>query len=657
MLFSNPDFFVEQYGHDRDYSFHRVALPHAHEDCITAQANLDTCSIDKTQRIGTSNITMCDYAYRPLNKIMSRGLATMSESTQDHALDNPAKEFLTNLRLPDFTLHNIFDDINAIDPEDLTTLSAREVTCAWVYDNFQDLTRYFPEMYPRQKVKKIRNHISSVGYFFGSMALLFTFASIGFLCKWKDHPIITSAQTEVLFPMIIGFVFTAISSLLYASTSPSITTCAVKEWAQSIGFCLSMVPILLKLSKLNRIWQNSRNFRRVHLDPKILSESLKLTVIIVLLYLIVWTILDTPDSVESFKLIRGEDFTIVEVEDVCGGSSIIWDIIVLVWELIILLFSTLLAFQSRQAMQHVNDRHMLGLFVYSRTLFFSLRCILFMATISTNLASGLFTQVVSLLLSIETIVAVSIYFVTKFVEIRKKELLARKYTSLGIINGAARRSKGTESGDGVTTEAGRLRRHNSVPLQTGRGDKKSMVMPSPSSSTTLTRVSNSGKRRRSVISGINIPAGGVPNLIKSKEQMETERRQKAFEKSVSFSKLEVDMDEMTDMTKNETCGSTITDQLESATKEIECFQKSVSFSTLGEKEDLTGILRNEKQKSDSDYQRTSSSEEITCLKVMLQKKEEEIQALQAKLDKMESSKQGLERSRSDVEMGDGHSSD
>lgn len=653
MLFSHPDFFMKNFEQDRDYSFHRVTLPHAHGDCIMAQADLDTCSIDKTQRIGTSNITMCDYAYRPLNKVMSRGLATMSESTQDHALDNPAKEFLANFKLPDLTIQNIFDDINAIDPEDLTTLSAREATCAWVYENFEDLTRYYPEMYPRQKVQKIRKQISSVGYFFGSFALLFTIVSMGFLCKWKDHPIITSAQTEVLCPMIIGFAFTAISSLLYANTSPSITTCATKEWAKSIGFCLSMVPILLKLSKLNRIWQNSRNFRRVHLDPKNLGESLKLSVIVVLLYLIIWTVIDTPDSAESFKLIRGEVLTTVEVEDVCGESSIIWDIIVIVWELIILLFSTLLAFQSREVMQHVKDRHMLGLFVYSRTLFFTLRCILFMATISRNLATGLFTQLVSLLLSIETVVAVSIYFVTKFVEIRKKELLARKYSLMGI-NGAAGRSKSTASGEEAATQSHRLRRQNSLPLRNHHKDRKSALMPQ-SSSTTLTRVSSDGKRRRSVISGINIPAGGVPNLIKSKEQMETERRQKAFNKSVSFSKLEMDTDDMTEMSKNDIAieSARQDDKTETSTKEVECFHKSVSFSTLGEKEELIGILKNEKAKSDcDDDKKLLSSEEITCLKERLQRKEEEIKALQAKVDKMESNQQGIERSRSDVEMGD-----
>jgi hypothetical protein len=299
-------------------------------------------------------------------------------------------------------------------------------------------------------------------------------------------------------------------------------------------------------------------------------------------------------------------------------------------------------------MQHVKDRHMLGLFVYSRTLFFTLRCILFLATISRNLASGLFTQLVSLLLSIETVVAVSIYFVTKFVEIRKKELIDRKYTSLGI-NGSTERSKSAASGDVVKTESVRLRRQRSLPLQTDRSDIKSMVMPQ-SSSTTVTRVTGNGNRRRSVISGINIPAGGIPNLIKSKEQMETEKRQKAFEKSVSFSKLEVDMDDMTDMSKNDK-SSENDDRIES--KEIECFHQSISFSTLGDKEDLIGILKNEKPKSGNHNQQTSSSEELVSLKEKLQRKEEEIEAFQAKLDKMESSEQGLEGSRTDVEMGDG----
>lgn len=221
------------------------------------------------------------------------------------------------------------------------------------------------------------------------------------------------------------------------------------------------------------------------------------------------------------------------------------------------------------------------------------------------------------------------------------------------INGAAGRSKSSASAEEAATQSNRLKRHNSLPLRTHQKDRKSAVM-SQSSSTTLTRVSSDGKRRRSVISGINIPAGGVPNLIKSKEQMETERRQKAFNKSVSFSKLEVDTDDMTDTSKNDKANESADqdNQMETSKKDTECFHKSVSFSTLGEKDDLIGILKKERAKSDNDDQESFSTEEITRLKERLQRKEEKIKALQAILDKIESSEQGLERSRSDIEMGE-----
>ena len=67
---------------------------------------------------------------------------------------------------------------------------------------------------------------------------------------------------------------------------------------------------------------------------------------------------------------------------------------------------------------------------------------------------------------------------------------------------------------------------------------------------------------------------------------------------------------------------------------------------------MIGILKKERAKSDSDDQESFSAEENTRLKERLQRKEEKIKALQAILDKIESSEQGLERSRSDVEMGD-----
>lgn len=509
MVFYTPDPFVDTLAKSVDYAFHRVSLPPLTEACMAAQINLDRCSDDIDERRGTV-FAKCDYAHRPLSKVISRGLQTQSVSSIDGALNSPAFEILSRIKLPDLAIQSIFDEMT---DGETTTLSARSATCRWVHDNLQEFTRDFPLSYPRQKTYKEFNDVSYAGFFFGSIAIIVSITAFALTYYWRDNRTIASAQTDILFSMLIGYTLVSISSLLHAALENNNTLCILKTWTMHVGYCMALIPILVKMSAINKIRRNSRSCRRVKIDKNLFKKIITGALGIVVIFIIVWTVVDPPSRVETYLLIEDDDKdiqnTTVEVYESCSSKSSTWNIIALVVEFLILLSSTVLAFQSRDVMQFVADSHLIGVLVYSHTLFL-IASIVNVMTNSGAKGSSLAQKITSVIVSIETIVAICVYFVTKFFIIyRESEDISENSSDL--------RSGSSHVTKGSTKKEKKEEAKSAVPLIQLDSSRYSVISRKSSC--------GSGGLRRMTVSGVKIPEGGIPNLIKSKAQMEEEIKQ------------------------------------------------------------------------------------------------------------------------------------
>jgi hypothetical protein len=234
-----------------------------------------------------------------------------------------------------------------------------------------------------------------------------------------------------------------------------------------IGYTLEIVPILIKVSAINKLGREARRFRRAEIDPNRSRKFLSIVLFLLVTYLIVWTTVDMPKRENNLSLEKDDNVTTVCVYTGCASSSPIWKIMVLVWETLLLLSSTVLAYQSRDIIQQLNESHWLAFLVYAHTVFLLMRLVINVLLFSNMIQSSMSTKAIAVILSLDTIIAIVVYFCPKFCLI-------------------LRNKKGTRA---MQVEIN----HIDGPLR---------------------------RQRRSFITGVNIPLGGVPNLIRRDVEQE-----------------------------------------------------------------------------------------------------------------------------------------
>lgn len=319
----------------------------------------------------------------------------------------------------------------------------------------------------------------------------------------------------------MGYTLVSISSLLHAALENSTTLCVLKTWTMHVGYCLALVPILVKMSTINKIRRNSRNCKRVKIDKNLFKKIITFAWGIVIIFMIVWTVVDPPSRVDTYFLAEDDDKDMltntVEVYESCSSKSNTWNIIALVVEFLILLSSTVLAFQSRDVMQFVPDSHWIGVIVYSHTLFL-IATIVNVMTNSGAKGSSLAQKITSVILSIETIVAICVYFFTKFFIIYQQN---EDDESSSRLRSASLSSDATK---GSAKSKRKEETKSAVPMVQLDSSRYSVISRKSSN--------GSGTLRRMTVSGIKIPEGGIPNLIKSKSQIEGEKQKRKLSMDV-----------------------------------------------------------------------------------------------------------------------------
>ena len=234
------------------------------------------------------------------------------------------------------------------------------------------------------------------------------------------------AQVDVLAWYINGRTAATIGALVVAINVSNVS-CLVKEWGIMLGITMELVPLLIKVSAINNLTAQAMRFRRAQVNPKRLKCALFSVMGIVVLYLTIWSTIDAPKkrAIYGESLLydlsniqrTGNENVIVRRQFQCDSSSQFWKFVVFAWEFGLLLSATVLAVQSRDVMAELNESKYITWVIYVHFTFLITRLAMFVSRQSHGITPNTYSGSVSIVLSIDTLCAVAIYFGPKFYEI------------------------------------------------------------------------------------------------------------------------------------------------------------------------------------------------------------------------------------------------
>jgi hypothetical protein len=189
--------------------------------------------------------------------------------------------------------------------------------------------------------------------------------------------------------------------------------------SQNLGYTVELVPLLVKISAINRLIQAAKGHRRAVLRRDQLFRTVSIIGLFVVIFLVLWTVLDPPTRHQSYSLSRtisgtGDVGAVLEITSYCASDGVFWRFIAIGWNFVLLLSGSVLAFQSRKIkMRDFNESLTVGLIVYSQTIFVCLRVVIW-TVLKDSVGESALAHCESIIFSTDTVVTCSIYFFPKF---------------------------------------------------------------------------------------------------------------------------------------------------------------------------------------------------------------------------------------------------
>jgi len=414
MLYMKPDSLYQKYVGE-EFAFQRITLPEPTAACESARRNdADRCSDDETLRLGDP-VGTCDEAPESLQKVMSKVLrdVTMNPSVPE-ALHSPAHHVLRDFSITDLQVGEMFSmwADRTIDP---WNFGSRDIVCDWIVDNMEFIESFIPPTYPR-----VVQEIHPGPWFYGPGILggVATVAVLGTMLqvmRMRSLRIMRFSQVEFMVMVLYGFLMVAVGAIVVAAPATD-GSCVAQIWLIGLGYTLELVPLIVKVDAINRIVRASRSLRFVRVKKRSLYGAVILISFLEVIFLILWSALDTPHKKGEYELTDAIDSDsgsyVVEVRYYCDTGATYWELINVCWNALLLLIATVLAFQMRNAIDDLNESRTLAFMIYSHFVFVLLR--LATLLLSSHLSEWILERMQSIIFSIDTLVALCTYFVPKF---------------------------------------------------------------------------------------------------------------------------------------------------------------------------------------------------------------------------------------------------
>ena len=446
MWWWTPDATVEEFRGTR-YQFQPILLPQPTDECNVARIKPeDHCSLDPVVRRGPKG-GGCDQEADALQTVVASSLRDMTLNTPD--VDrSPGYEAIKNLKVSQLDMNSMLRKWVA---GGRSGFAAREAVCEWVIDHQDELESFIPRGYPRVFSENVSFNapLLSVAIGCGCVAVFYVLFAAVVVCLYATAKVFVYAQVPFVFMVLFGMFLVACGSI-FAALEPKDPICVSQKWFITLGYTFELVPLLVKIAAINRVVDATRRMKHFRVSMRSLCFSVVSLVIVVVVYLMLWTILDSPERRED-RYLKG--LNVVSTAVVCASDSALWDLMVLGWNGVLILCATVLAFQSRNFQEDFNDSKSLGTMIYSHFVFTALRVVAFALSgmrFSEDEHSGGYPPIEpstwaaasSFLLSLDVIAAVTIYVLPKVVSARTPpSALLTGLTSHHLGSGSAGNSK------------------------------------------------------------------------------------------------------------------------------------------------------------------------------------------------------------------------
>jgi hypothetical protein len=208
-----------------------------------------------------------------------------------------------------------------------------------------------PLTYPRV-IKEIGNDKDSlfvVATTFSCLAALCVLLSICGIVKYRDKRSIKLAQVNFLYLLLAGLSMVSLACILL-NVNPSDASCMAISWLVILGYTFELVPLLFKVAAIASLVSASKKFKRVRLDKTKLFSGVFAVGGLIVIFLILWTVLDPSTKKSEFTLteeLNALNETIVWRGDYCSSNSDVWLFISIGWRGLLLFCGTVLGMSQK----------------------------------------------------------------------------------------------------------------------------------------------------------------------------------------------------------------------------------------------------------------------------------------------------------------------
>lgn len=195
--------------------------------------------------------------------------------------------------------------------------------------------------------------VKSIFYAVNTLLILICLALWAYLVKRKDFKVFRSASPLFLQLALLGTIF-ALIAVYMAFATPSKAVCTAYNWFFHIGFVLAFGALYLKTTRISAIL-HVKDAGPVKLSDKVLSIRLGLLLLVMIAYLIIWTVIGSPDTE---LVVTSSDYFFLCVDNWWNNGT-------LIGELVFVVFGVYLAFRVRKAPSAFNEARLIGFSVYN----------------------------------------------------------------------------------------------------------------------------------------------------------------------------------------------------------------------------------------------------------------------------------------------------
>jgi len=415
-----PTALVEEFR-GTSYQFQPVILPDPTVECRAARTTLgEKCSPDINVRRGNI-VGSCDDDAHALQTVVASSLRRLAEESSE-VLRSPAYQAILNLKVSQLDMNVILKKWVA---GGRSGYAGRKAACEWVIEHQDDLRAFIPLGYPKRlsgEDSYDRPLLSAAGGIV-AVSVLYSLVTLIVVYRYRTVKVFVYAQVPFVVMVLVGLLLVGVGSI-FTALEPQDGICISQKWFVTLGYTLGLVPLLVKVAAINRMVNAAKRMKRVSMNTKSLVWTVAGVVFIVITYLIVWTWNDPSSRVENLYLNRNDATEVWTTVRCASNKFSLWDLLVLCWDGILILCATVLAFQSRNVKEEFSDSRSLSMMIYSHFLFTVLRVVCF--ALSTSLVSGdaqlddapvldpsSLAAVTSFLLSMDAIIAVTVYIIPK----------------------------------------------------------------------------------------------------------------------------------------------------------------------------------------------------------------------------------------------------